>query len=112
MLNGRKTTYALHLGSGNLRADAAAVGLLLALSSAAACAADHAPAARMVPDLEALCRPEVVQTAVAKLSPTVTVKEVSDGPKLLGGAKFTAATKDVPPYRQVTRQLCHERKDR
>ena len=56
----------------------------------------------MEPDLEALCRPEVIQSAVAKLSPTVTVKEVPDGPKVPSGAKFTAATNGVPPYCQVT----------
>ena len=55
-----------------------------------------------VSDLQASCRPDAVQAVAAKLSIGVTVKEIPDGPKLPGGTKYVAASKDVPAYCQVT----------
>ena len=79
-------------------------GLVLALAAPPAFAADAPTGTKIVTDLAAFCRPETVQAAVAKLSPTVTVKAVTNpaGPALPGGAKFTAAVKDLPAYCQVT----------
>ena len=79
--------------------------LVISAMSAPWCAAAMPPTAdKTVPDLEAFCSAEQVQTAVGKLSPTVTVKEIKNptGPSLPRGAKFTAATPDAPAYCQVT----------
>jgi feruloyl esterase len=59
---------------------------------------------KAVLDLESVCRPEVIQSAVASLSPAITVKPVSNptGPALAGGAAFTAAAKGLGAYCQVT----------
>jgi feruloyl esterase len=87
-----------------LRVPVAGYATLLFVSAALLSAGQSrgASAAKVVPDLEASCRPEAVQAVVAKVSPTVTVKEIAEPPKLPGGAKFTAATKELPAYCQVT----------
>ena len=56
----------------------------------------------VVSNLEAACRPEAVQAVAAKLPTGVNVKEIDDGPKLPGGAKFTAANENRQAYCQVT----------
>ena len=55
----------------------------------------------VVSNLEASCRPEVLQEVAAKLATGVTVKEIPDGPKFTGGAKYFAATGDRPAFCQV-----------
>ena len=53
-------------------------------------------------DPEASCRTEALQAVAAKLAPTVTVKEVADGPKFRGGTKYVPASANVPAFCQVT----------
>ena len=85
---------------------AALAGLVLAHVSMATFAADQTPAKTVVPDLAAACRPEVVQAAVAKLSPAVTLKELPSeevpAAKMPGGTQFVAATKSLPAFCQVS----------
>jgi feruloyl esterase len=97
MLDSRNRTHAALRGP-------LLAGLLLVLSSAAAAAADAPAGAKVALDLESTCRAEVIQAAVAKVSPTITVKLVSNpsGPALPGGATFTKATKNLGAYCQVT----------
>ena len=80
-------------------------GLVLAHLSMTAFAADQTPARTVVPDLAAACRPEVVQAAVSKLSPAVTVKELPNeevpAAKMPGGTQFVAAAQGLPAYCQV-----------
>jgi len=82
------------------------IGALAGLGMMVACvgapAAGHGADRKVVADLGAFCRPEVIQAVVAKLSPAVTVREIANGPKLPGGANFVAATRDLPAYCQVT----------
>jgi feruloyl esterase len=80
------------------------VGLVWALASVVAYAADAPSASRTVLDLASACRSDVIQTAVAKLTPAITIKAVSNptGPALPGGAKLTPATSDLPAFCQVT----------
>ena len=85
-----------------LRAQIALAALWVVVTSATGSAADLSAGTKVVPDLEAFCRPEAVQTAVKELTPAVTVKEIRNGPKTSGGAKFVAAAKDWPAYCQVT----------
>jgi len=67
-------------------------------------AAAATPVLKHVPDLAAVCRPEVIQAAVAKLSPAITVQTLQNpmGPALQGGATFTEATAQLPAYCQVS----------
>jgi len=103
MLKDRRATSKSHFaGAMRLPADLILAGIFLFLTSTSAFSADQAPGAKVVPDLEAACRPDAVQAAAAKLSSAVVVKEISDGPKLPGGTKFTGATKELPAYCQVT----------
>lgn len=86
---------------------AALLGIALTHASMSAVAADRAPVKTVVPDLAAMCRPEVVQAALAQLSPAVTVKELpgeqsAGGPKMTGGTSFVAAAKDLPAFCQVS----------
>jgi feruloyl esterase len=77
---------------------------VLGAAAALACAVGigaELPAGGKV-NLETFCRAQTIQAAVSKLSPTVTVKEVSNGPKMSDGARFTAATNDWPAYCQVS----------
>jgi feruloyl esterase len=88
--------------------------LMVAFASSPTFPADASSGARVVPDLESVCKAEVIQAAMAKRSPTVTVKEVANpsppgmpgavasGPVIPGGAKFTAASAKLPAYCQVT----------
>ena len=85
-----------------LRALIALAALWVVVTSATGSAADLPAGAKVVPDLEAFCRSEVVQTVAKSLTPAVTVKEIGNGPKSSGGAKFVAAAKDWPAYCQVT----------
>ena len=78
-------------------------GALLALTSALSVAADlSTSASKTVSAFEAFCRPEPTQAAVSSLSRTVTVKEIKNGPKMPGGTKFVAKTKELPAYCQVS----------
>jgi len=52
----------------------ALLSLFLALASTLTSAADAASGMRVVSNLEADCRPDLIQAVVGKLSPTVTVK--------------------------------------
>ncbi len=86
---------------------AALAGLYLAQMSMTTLGAEQTPAKIAVPDLEAACRPEVIQAAVSKLSPVVTIKElpseeVPNGAKMPGGTNFVAAAKGLPAYCQVS----------
>ncbi|MBO9714548.1 tannase/feruloyl esterase family alpha/beta hydrolase [Sphingomonas sp.] len=56
----------------------------------------------VVANLETLCTPARIGEALGGMTPKVAVQEISDGPKLPGGAKFTAATAQTPAYCQVT----------
>jgi feruloyl esterase len=81
--------------------------LLLSQSSMTAFAADQVPPKVAVSDLQATCTQEYVQAAVSKVSPAVTVKELSpeemaNGAKMPGGVNFVAATKDLPAFCQVS----------
>jgi feruloyl esterase len=64
---------------------------------------------KIVANLEAACRPELVQSAVATLSPAVTIKglpsvEIPNG-AMPGGTQFVAAANGLPAYCQVTGSL-------
>jgi feruloyl esterase len=83
-----------------------AIGIFLAHASMTTLASDQPPARTVVPDLAAVCRTDVVQTAVSKLSPAVTIKELPSeqglsGAKVPGGTQFVAATKNLPAFCQV-----------
>jgi feruloyl esterase len=80
------------------------VALLLTVACSTAFAADATSTAGTVLDLASVCRPEVIQSAVAKLTPAMTVKQVTNpsGPALAGGAVFTPASKTLGAYCQVT----------
>jgi feruloyl esterase len=85
----------------------ALAGLLLALGSATAFSVDAPAAPKVVADLETACRSEAVQTAVSKLSPAVTVQELSSeeiltGVNMPGGTQLVAAAKGLPAYCQVS----------
>jgi hypothetical protein len=48
---------------------------------------------KILADLESICRADLLAPVMAKLSPTVTVKEVANpsGPALKDGARYTAS---------------------
>lgn len=105
MLNNLNKLPISHFGTlAALLMYAALGGFFLTLSAAPALAGDPPASTKIVPDLAAACQPEAVQAVAAKLSTTVTVKEITNpsGPALPGGAKFTAAAKTLPAYCQVT----------
>ena len=53
-------------------------------------------------DLQAVCQPEALQNIAATLSTTtVTVRQIEENPKFLGGTKFVAAHGAVPAYCQA-----------
>jgi feruloyl esterase len=52
-------------------------------------------------NLQALCNPDGVQGIAAKLLFGVTVKQISDAPKLPGGVKYVAATASRPGFCEV-----------
>lgn len=81
---------------------AATTALIVATTdSRAGSAAD--PGQRIViARLADFCTPDRIQGALAGMTPGVVVKEIADGPKLPGGARFTAATAQLPAYCQVT----------
>jgi feruloyl esterase len=83
---------------------AALSGAFLVLASAPSfgAAKDPLSAHKYVSDLEEICHRETVRAAVGKLSLMVSVKEIKNGPKLPGGTKFVAETKEVPAYCQVS----------
>ena len=81
--------------------------IALLLTAEAGRAADDAPPAKRIPDLEPFCRAQTVQAAVSKLSPTVTIKQLPDeevpgAMKSSGGALFVPASKALPAYCQVS----------
>ena len=85
----------------------ALLSLFLALASTLTSAADAASGMRVVSNLEADCRPDLIQAVVGKLSPTVTVKElpgeeIPNAGRMAGGVQFVAATKDLPAYCQIS----------
>ncbi|HTV96204.1 MAG TPA: tannase/feruloyl esterase family alpha/beta hydrolase [Steroidobacteraceae bacterium] len=59
-----------------------------------------------VADLDAICRPQIVQAAVSKLSPAVTVhelpKEEMAAAAMPGGTHFVAASRNLPAFCQVS----------
>jgi feruloyl esterase len=86
---------------------AALAGIFLVQTSMTATAAEQTPAKTFVPDLQAACRPELIQAAVSKLSPAVTIKElpkeeIPNGSMMPGGTSFVAAAKGLPAYCQVS----------
>src|ERR1700730_5015251 len=88
-------------------ARAALAGIFLVQTSMTATAAEQTPAKTVVPDLQAACRPELIQAAVSKLSPAVTIKElpkeeIPNGSMMPGGTSFVAAAKGLPAYCQVS----------
>lgn len=77
-------------------------GLTMALA-ATGCATQQPPmTAKPLPDFASACESTVLQAAASKASTTVTVKEVENGPKLPGGAKYFPATAKLPAYCQVS----------
>ena len=92
----------------------ALTGIMMVFASTSALPADASAATKAVPDLESVCKVEAIQAAIAKLAPTVTIREVANpsppgmpgavasGSVVPGGAKFTAASAKLPAYCQVT----------
>jgi feruloyl esterase len=60
-----------------------------------------APAKVVVTNLEASCRPEVLEAVDAKLQ-GITVKNVKDGPKFQDGAKYFSGSGDRPAFCEVS----------
>ena len=60
-----------------------------------------APAKVVVTNLEASCRPEVLEAVAAKLQ-GITVKNVKDGPKFQDGAKYFSGSGDRPAFCEVS----------
>jgi feruloyl esterase len=75
---------------------------LLILASASVFSSDQAPTTGGFLDFERACRPEIVQRVVARLSTTLTVKEIADGTKLPRGVSMTPSTSGVPAYCQIS----------
>jgi feruloyl esterase len=65
------------------------------------CAGQAVPV-KTVANLEAFCKPGIVQSALVGVSPAASLKEIPNGPKFPGGTRFVAAAKDWPAYCQVT----------
>ena len=61
-----------------------------------------------VTNLEASCRPEVLQVVTAKL-PGVTVKNVKDAPKFQDGATYFAASSNLPAFCEVSGSFVTDR---
>jgi hypothetical protein len=76
----------------------ALAGICLTCGSTSAFTSEQVVGTKIVLDLESVCRPEVIQSAVAKLLPTITVKAVANpsGPALAGGAIFTTPLCEFP----------------
>lgn len=73
-----------------------------ALDASLADTMDTLAAPRAVFDLAALCQPQHIDAIAKKLSITVTVKEIANGPKFTGGASYVPANAQVPAFCQVT----------